>query len=1010
MKIKSSNEVSLLHTVVWLTLGVFCLVAGGWFMQHDQPSTDPPPLSSSFSTIVTKDKFKKTFTKKTFREIIDDHCDETILLSIKDEASQNFPDNYRSLMREMGGDELAAISFREAYTGIIHNGGFIEEHRSKTDTLSSVFNIYQVISIPIESGNYNSFIIEKDTIERVARGLHVFVLNENGVLRNTYTFDFYEDPEPLSAPVYVNPIFEGLPHFTIELSEKKFQKFQKKRAQALKTGILITEEDDVVSALLQYNQKSYPIDVRLKGDWTDHLADDKWSFRVHLDTEDAIMGMQKFSLHHPKARNYVGEWLFHQILADQGIISLRYDFVQLFISVNTPSGKQTKNLGVYAMEEFFAKQLIEHNERRAGVLLKIDESLIWKNRVSWAKEDLSGEQIFRAGILNYQDFAILPFSEKSIRKDSVLFSQFLKAKTLLEGYVKDSLSFSDVFDVPLMAKYNAVCNLLGANHAMINHNLRFYYNPITARLEPVGFDANGINEQLYFSNFDHTNKDLEYMAAYTKAMQSLLSDDYFNKILAWPLLDEKIALIKAAFPEYTWKKEKILDLNRMLLKSTTDPISSLTVFLDDYNDKYLTLTIENYGQLPIAIESLTNENNRTIGFTDNKISILKKEQKTISFRLDKNFQRLFVNKKKKKAGFSLLNDLEKIKVSYRILGNDKIKEQAILPWPNQRANTVANDPFRSSGNVALFSFLQIDEEKKKIICKPGTWKIDQTLIIPKGYLFEVNAGSSINLSEKDAKIISFSPVRFMGTPDFPIRIFSEYKKGRGILVMNTVDTSILNYCTFDNLANPVDVNWAVSGAVNFYNAPVRIAHTGFTNNRSEDALNIIKTSFTMDDVVFSGTRSDAFDGDFVNGTIRNALFEDLGNDAIDISGSKIQLEDIVIRRASDKGLSAGEKSIMTGKNIKIYDSEIAIASKDDSELTVSDLVLDGNELCYTAFQKKPEFGPATLEITDAVMENNTLDHLIENYSSLRLNGQQMPTVDRVKDQMYGVIYGKSSKQ
>ena len=165
----------------------------------------------------------------------------------------------------------------------------------------------------------------------------------------------------------------------------------------------------------------------------------------------------------------------------------------------------------------------------------------------------------------------------------------------------------------------------------------------------------------------------------------------------------------------------------------------------------------------------------------------------------------------------------------------------------------------------------------------------------------------------------------------------------------------------------------------------------------------------MEDVVFSGTKSDAFDGDFVNGTIRNTLFSDLGNDAIDISGSNLQLEDIIIKRAGDKGLSAGEKSKLTGTSIQIYQSAIAVASKDDSELNVSNLILRDNELCFTAFQKKPEFGPATLTITDAVMENNALDHLIENYSNLQLNGQEMPTVDRVKDQMYGVIYGKSSK-
>ena len=1005
MKIKSSNELSLLHTLGWLIGGVFCLILGGWFFQKQHKTVE----TTSFSTLVPKGYSKDSIVQKTFREVIKNNLDKTILLSVRDEASKNFTDEYRSLVRDMGGDELAAISFRDGYTGIVQNGKFTEEKRSKTDTLTTAFNNLQIVSVPIAAGNYNLLIIENDTIRREARGLHVFVLDKVGLITDTYTFDFYDNAEPISTPVFLNPIFENIPFLKIELSEKKYQKFQKKRAQALESGILITEENDVVQASLQYEEKSYPIDIRLKGDWTDHLMDDKWSFRVHLDSEDAIMGMQKFSLHHPKARNYVGEWLFHQILADQGLISLRYDFVQLLLTVNGPSGKHTKHLGVYALEEFFAKQLIEYNERRAGVLLKIDESLIWKNRVTMGKNNEAGDYIFLAGIVDYKDLAVLPFSEKTIRKDSVLFSQFLKAKTLLEGYVKGALPFSAVFDARLMAKYNAVCNLLGANHAMINHNLRFYYNPVTARLEPVGFDANGIHKQIYSSYFDHTKKDLEYMTAYTEVMQQLLEDDYFKKILHWPLLDEKVHLMKTAFPEYKWEGEEMLKFNRAILKSTVNPVNSLTVFLEDYNDKNLILAIENYGQLPLLIDGIIDESGRMIGFADDKIILLKKEQKSIQFKLDKNFQRLFVNKKKKKGGFSLLNDLEKVKVSYRILGNEKNKEQTILPWSNQNPYSAANDPFRSAGNLGDFSFLEVDEQNKNIICKPGMWNLESTLIIPKGYTFRINAGSNIHLSQSFSKIISYSPVKFIGTPDRPIRFFSEYNNGRGILVMNTVDTSILKYCAFDQLSNPTDINWAVSGAVNFYNAPVHITHTSFTNNHSEDALNIIKTDFTMDEVVFSGTQSDAFDGDFVNGTIRNALFEDLGNDAIDVSGSKIQMENIVIKRASDKGLSAGEKTTMTGQNIEIYESEIAVASKDDSQLKVSKLFLEGNNLCFTAFQKKPEFGPASLEIIDVIMQNNTLDHLIENYSSLLLNGKQMPTVDRVKDQMYGVIYGKSSK-
>jgi len=1004
MKIKSTKKSALLNPIGWLVLLLIALIGFAWVSKNLDTN------SFHSTKITSKNKDNSRAPQQTFKQVLEAHQDKTILLSVKDEASKNFMKNYRSFVKKMGGQELSALGYREAYVGIVENGKFIKEQRSKADILSTTYKNYGVISAPIPAGDYNLIFTSGDTIRRDKRGIHAFVIDENDVLTNTYIFDFFKSNDPRSADIPLSSVFEFLPQMTIELSERKFQKFQKKRAQALKDGILVTEKDDIVRAKLLYEQKKYPIDIRLKGDWTDHLIDNKWSFRVHTDTEDAIMGMQKFSLHHPRARNYAGEWLFHEVLSDQDIISLRYKFIQLYITIKSSTGNTTENLGVYAIEEFFAKQLIESNERRAGILLKIDEDLIWRNRVEFNKLKLSKDYVWLAGIVNYQDMAILPFSEKSIRKDSSLLDQFSKARTLLQYYIKDSLSFSEVFDVPLMAKYNAICNLLGANHALIPHNLRFYYNPISARLEPVGFDANGLQKQLYPSYFEYAQKDLSYMTAYSQAVEELIADDYFNKILNWPALDEQVSLMNTAFPVHNWDGENILKFNRQILRSIIDPTGSLHIFLNDFNENYVSLTIENYGRMPVVIESLADEFNRSFGFPDEEIVVLAKEQKTVRLTLNKNFHRLFINKKKKKAGFSLLKDIERVKVNYSVIGTKKIKQESILPWSSQSKDLVSNDIFRRSGNVAKYPYLEVDEKQKNITCKPGIWELPNTMIIPSGYRFKMGPGSSIHLTQSGSKIISFSPVQFVGTPDRPIRFFAKQGKGKGLLIMNSVDTSRLHYCEFDNLANPVDKNWGVSGAINFYDAPVKITHTKFTNNRSEDALNIIKTDFTMDEVVFSGTQSDAFDGDFVRGTIRNAFFDNLGNDAIDISGSTVELENIIINLAGDKGLSAGEKSTLTGKNIKVINSEIGVATKDDSTLKVTGLILEDNELGFTAFQKKPEFGPAILEALEVEMKNNTLDYLIENKSSLLLNGELMPTVDRVKDQMYGVIYGKSSKK
>ena len=93
----------------------------------------------------------------------------------------------------------------------------------------------------------------------------------------------------------------------------------------------------------------------------------------------------------------------------------------------------------------------------------------------------------------------------------------------------------------------------------------------------------------------------------------------------------------------------------------------------------------------------------------------------------------------------------------------------------------------------------------------------------------------------------------------------------------------------------------------------------------------------------------------------------------------------------------------------IKESEIAIASKDQSNIHLQDGLLTNNKLAFTAFQKKPEYGVASIIATAIKMNHNQLGHLIEKGSALHLNGQEMPTANKVKERMYGVEFGASSQ-
>ncbi len=161
---------------------------------------------------------------------------------------------------------------------------------------------------------------------------------------------------------------------------------------------------------------------------------------------------------------------------------------------------------------------------------------------------------------------------------------------------------------------------------------------------------------------------------------------------------------------------------------------------------------------------------------------------------------------------------------------------------------------------------------------------------------------------------------------------------------------------------------------------------------------------------FENTQSDAFDGDFVDGRISNSTFTNAGNDGIDISGSILYLEDITGVNPSDKAISAGENSQISGQNIVVNGGEIGVVSKDLSRVELKNLRITNTRLGLSAFQKKSEYGTATITINDLLLTNVEEAHLIEVDSQLLIDGEAVTTVSNsVIDQMYGKEYGKSSR-
>ena len=222
--------------------------------------------------------------------------------------------------------------------------------------------------------------------------------------------------------------------------------------------------------------------------------------------------------------------------------------------------------------------------------------------------------------------------------------------------------------------------------------------------------------------------------------------------------------------------------------------------------------------------------------------------------------------------------------------------------------------------------------------------------------------------------------------------------------MKAGEKSRLEHVIFNNLSAPKDKGWSLTGAVTFYESPVSIYDCRFIGNRdSDDALNIIRTEFLIEDSIFKDTCADAFDSDFSKGDIVDTEFINCANDGIDVSGTIASIKDVFIYKAGDKGISVGENSSIKADRVKIRKAKISVASKDLSTIDFDNSAIYDSPIGFAAYRKKPEYGPARINIANLDKESIDELYLIEKGSSITTDGV---TIEGTEEKLIDRLYDK----
>ena len=840
---------------------------------------------------------------------------------------------------------------------------------------------------------------------RLWRYLVITVLVINGALlaliighpesRSTITgvaseiYDYYQVKKITQQyPLFIKHALKGVINpnesLSIDIKHVDMQELEFMRQQAIAGN----RDFKYVPATISNDNQQMRIRIRLKGDRTIHFESlDNASFRIETRGDNTLFGMKKFSLHKPRARNYVYEWIFLRWMEKEGIIAPRYKFIDVMLN--------GKNLGLYAMEEHYSKHLIEHYGFRDGPIIRFSEATFVR--------ETAGQM------------AIAPFDEYWLQPENLPITN--KAIQLLEAFRQGELPPSKVFDLDKMATFFAIGDVTGANHSAMQKSIRLYYNPITSRLEPIAFDGHfGIVGKPILSSEiggqpskpsdwiatakddwfpwffnDITRSEPAFYAAYIQALKRFSDPDYIDAFFGGidADLEQQLALIYQTFPledhihffgpgPFVFSKQPYYEAASHISQAFTQP--RLLANLAHLDSNSIQIEVDALDkQLPILIESVDcagtsikpNETNRLLLFNTRQSGL---NPNRYSFPIEP-------------ANAAMLADPACLSLNYKYPGDARLFSTRIYPWPRFDRSRIS-DVSRQSSNIERFDFLLLDDLEKTIQILPGEHILMTALIVPAGYRLLAGPGTRLQLDHA-AMIYSHSPVEFIGTEQQPVVITTGDTSGQGIFVNNAKQTSKFEHVEISNLVYPSENDWSLTGSLNFYQSPVEFSRVLIKGSRSEDALNIIRSRFTLDQVSISDSVADAIDIDFGRGSIVNSTFMNIGNDAIDVSGSIINLSNITVDKAGDKALSTGEDSQVTGSKLDIRNAKVGIASKDNSTVTIDGLQVRQTEYAFAVYQKKPEYGPGFLNIKNLVHDQQGQFALVAGGSTFLLDGESI---------------------
>lgn len=728
----------------------------------------------------------------------------------------------------------------------------------------------------------------------------------------------------------------------LKVDESELAQLQRVVDEARERGVILPEGNEAVNATLTSPQGTFKAKVRIKGKLTDHVKGDKWSFRVVAKKDEGFLGMRRFSLQHPGTRNYLTDWLFHRMMAGEGVIALRYGFIRLHFN--------GEDLGVYAYEEHFGPELLEYNGRTKGPIFRFDPALFWQHRLNMMQR-VRYEEAFAA----YQAAAVDAFGSSDLERDSAFRVQFSEAVALIDAFRRGERTASQVFDVDRIARRHAMLDLIGGHHSMDWSDVKFYYDPILQRVEPVSYESfSGLPLQRLAGSGKWTGQrrsaqdlheayfnDEALFRAYVHHLERYADKGFLDSVFTAlaPALDSASATIYREFPFKELDRE-LYYRNQQVIRRLLDVPKPFHAFYGEGGTDQLTITVLPIEHLPMEVHGILLDDGTLL--TPDSLRIVPVRQ---SGNVGAPVELVFTAP----PGRSL-----PVKGNARliagVLGATARKEVEVFAQPYLSEVPSGAGTVPPVLPTADPHFL-VDEAARTITLAPGAWTMAADVSLPAGYQVIARSPLTITLAT-GVRFISRSPVQIEGLSEAPVQ-FNGASGAGGFHLIATPALSTWRHVQFNGL--PVVVQ----------EAQLKCEHVRMTMDATDVAFRAVRSQVEGEQVDVVGG-SDAVVAQSGAIRLRKSRISGCADDALVMRGGQVSLKDCELLAMKGAALRCGTYASGLVERGKLTGAKRAVQVWEGATLTLNDVFIAGEEHAVEVDEAKGRYGQARVTVKGGV--------------------------------------------